>query len=72
MRIHLDRSCGRWQNEKRLADFQEKMKKNQGAATLKVDRMIAKYGKGTNNPYEGKDPALLKLAPNRKDAECYL
>jgi len=32
---HLDRSCARWQNEKRLADFQEKMKKNQGAATLK-------------------------------------
>jgi hypothetical protein len=56
--------AARWQNEKRLVDFQEKMKKEPGGGyPEKVDRMIAKYGKGTQYiQYEGKDPTLLKLA----------
>jgi hypothetical protein len=56
--------AARWQNEKRLADFQEKMKKERGGGyPEKVDRMIAKYAKGTQYiQYEGKDPTLLKLA----------
>jgi hypothetical protein len=56
--------AARWQNEKRLVDFQQKMKKEPGGGyPEKVDRMIAKYGKGTQYiQYEGKDPTLLKLA----------
>ena len=56
--------AARWQNEKRLVDFQKQMTKEPGGGyPEKVDRMIAKYGKGTPYiQYEGHDPTILKLA----------
>jgi len=56
--------AARWQNEKRLIDFQKQMQKEPGGGyPEKVDRMIAKYGKGTPYlQYEGRDPTILKLA----------
>jgi len=56
--------AARWQNEKRLVDFQKQMTKEPGGGyPEKVDRMIAKYGKGTPYiQYEGHDPIILKLA----------
>ncbi len=56
--------AARWQNEKRLVDFQKQMQKETGGGyPEKVDRMIAKYGKGTPYlQYEGHDPTILKLA----------
>jgi hypothetical protein len=56
--------AARWQNEKRLVDFQRQMTKESGGGyPEKVDRMIAKYGKGTPYiQYEGHDPAILRLA----------
>ena len=56
--------AARWQNEKRLLDFQKQMTKEPGGGyPEKVDRMISKYGKGTPYiQYEGHDPIILKLA----------
>jgi hypothetical protein len=56
--------AARWQNEKRLVDFQKEMTKEPGGGyPEKVDRMIAKYGKGTPYiQYEGHDATILKLA----------
>ncbi len=56
--------AARWQNEKRLVDFQKQMQKEPGGGyPEKVDRMIAKYGKGTPYlQYEGHDPTILRLA----------
>jgi len=56
--------AARWQNEKRLVDFQKQMTKEPGGGyPEKVDRMIAKYGKGTPYiQYEGRDSTILKLA----------
>src|SRR5438128_3592813 len=56
--------AARWQNERRLVDFQREMTKESGGGyPEKVDRMIAKYGKGTPYlQYEGHDPAILRLA----------
>ena len=54
----------RWQNERRLFDFQEKMTHEPGGGhPQKVDAMIKKYGAGTAYiQYEGKDPTILELA----------
>jgi hypothetical protein len=56
--------AARWQNEKRLVDFQKQMTKEPGGGYPgKVDRMIAKYGKGAPYiQYEGHDPTILKVA----------
>jgi len=56
--------AARWQNENRLVDFQKEMIQEPGGGyPEKVDRMIAKYGKGTPYlQYEGHDPTILKLA----------
>jgi hypothetical protein len=54
----------RWQNEAKLVDFFQKMRGESGGGyPQKVDRMIAKYGAGTEYlQYEGKDPSILKAA----------
>src|SRR5437660_81591 len=56
--------AARWQNERRLVDFQKQMTKEPGGGyPEKVDRMVAKYGKGTPYiQYEGHDATILKLA----------
>jgi len=56
--------AARWQNERRLVDFQKEMTQEPGGGyPEKVDRMIAKYGKGTLYlQYEGHDSTILKLA----------
>lgn len=54
----------RWQNERRLVNFQKQMRAEPGGGwPEKVDRMIEKYGKGTRYvQYEGGDPSILELA----------
>jgi hypothetical protein len=54
----------RWQNERRLMNFQDDMRKEPGGGyPEKVDRMIAKFGAGTPYlQYEGRDPSILELA----------
>lgn len=54
----------RWQNERRLWNFQQDMRKERGGGwPEKVDQMIPKYGKGTPYlQYEGRDPSILELA----------
>ncbi len=54
----------RWQDEKRLCDFQKQMKAELGGGyPQKVDQMIAKYGPGTPYlQYEGNDPTILLTA----------
>jgi hypothetical protein len=54
----------RWQNEHRLENFQEQMRKEPGGGyPEKVDKMISKYGAGTPYvQYEGADPSILKAA----------
>lgn len=56
--------AARWQNERRLINFQQVMRAEPGGGyPAKVDRMIEKYGKGTPYlQYEGGDPAILKAA----------
>ena len=56
--------CARWQNERRLVDFQKEMKKEPGGGyPQKVDKMIAKYGAGTPYiQYEGGDMSIMKDA----------
>lgn len=56
--------ASRFQNERRLWDFQEKMRREPGGGwPEKVDQMIAKYGQGTQYlQYEGKDPTILVAA----------
>jgi hypothetical protein len=56
--------CARYQNEKRLVNFQADMRKEPGGGYPdKVDKMIAKYGRGTPYiQYEGTDTAILKAA----------
>lgn len=56
--------AARWQNERRLVDFQKEMRQEDGGGyPEKVDRMIARYGPGTPYvQYEGKDPSILKAA----------
>lgn len=53
-----------FQNERRLLDFQEKMRKELGGGyPSKVDTMIAKYGPGTPYvQYEGNDLGVLRMA----------
>lgn len=54
----------RYQNERRLFDFQQCMRAEPGGGyPQKVDSMIGKYAKGTPYlQYEGGDPAVLKAA----------
>lgn len=54
----------RWQNEARLFEFQKQMTAEPGGGDPgKVDRMIAKYGQGTDYvQYKGSDPTILKAA----------
>jgi len=54
----------RWQNERRLADFQKAMRQEPGGGyPEKVDRMIAKYAPGVAYlQYEGSDLAILRAA----------
>jgi hypothetical protein len=56
--------AARYQNERRLWDFQKDMRQEDGGGyPSKVDDEIEKYGKGTDYiQYEGKDPAVLELA----------
>lgn len=56
--------AARWQNERRLEDFQKKMRAEPGGGyPSKVDAMIAKYGKGAQYvQYEGSDPTILEAA----------
>lgn len=56
--------AARWQNESRLKNFQEVMRKEKGGGyPSKTDAMIKKYGKGTEYvQYEGSDPTILDLA----------
>lgn len=56
--------AARWQHETRLEDFQTKMRQERGGGyPEKVDKMIRKYGSGTQYlHYEGTDPSILKLA----------
>lgn len=56
--------AARWQNERRLIDFQKAMRAERGGGwPQKVDQMIKKYGAGTKYyQYEGTDMSLLKLA----------
>lgn len=56
--------AARWQNERRLEDFQKAMRQEPGGGYPdKVDAMIAKYGPGTPYlQYEGKDTAVLTAA----------
>lgn len=57
-------NAARYQNETRLVNFQQDMRKEPGGGyPAKVDAMIARYGKGTPYlQYEGKDPAVLRAA----------
>lgn len=56
--------AARFQNERRLVDFQQKMRAEPGGGyPAKVEKMIAKYGPGTSYlQYEGKDESILKAA----------
>lgn len=56
--------AARWQNEPGLANFQAQMRKEAGGGyPEKVDKMITKYGPGTQYlQYEGTDTNILKLA----------
>jgi hypothetical protein len=56
--------AARWQNENRLKDFQTRMRQEPGGGyPQKVDKMIGKYGPGTQYvQYEGSDPAIIELA----------
>lgn len=56
--------AARYQNERRLWDFQAKMRQEPGGGYPdKVDQMMARYGADTPYlQYEGKDPAILELA----------
>ena len=56
--------AARWAGEHRLEDLQLKMRKEPGGGyPEKVDKMIAKYGPGTEYiQYEGTDPAILIAA----------
>lgn len=56
--------AARFQNERRLVDFQANMRKERGGGwPEKVDQMIAKYGKGAAYlQYEGTDLEVLKVA----------
>ena len=54
----------RWQNERRLEDFQDKMRSEMGGGWPdKVDEMIRKYAPGVQYlQYEGNDTKILDLA----------
>lgn len=56
--------AARYQNEPRLANFQQQMKAERGGGyPEKVDVMIAKYGSGTRYiQYEGSDDKILEAA----------
>jgi len=56
--------AARWQNETRLANFQDQMRNEPGGGyPEKVDAMVKKYGPGTQYiQYEGKDPSVLEAA----------
>lgn len=56
--------AARWQNERRLEDFQAQMRAEVGGGhPSKVEQMIAKYGGGaTYLQYEGADLTLLRTA----------
>lgn len=56
--------AARYQGERRLWDFQEKMTHELGGGyPEKVDKMIAKYGEGTKYvQYEGADPSVIRQA----------
>lgn len=54
----------RYQNERRLWNFQADMRKEPGGGyPAKVDAMVKKYGAGTQYiQYEGRDPSILELS----------
>lgn len=56
--------AARWQNERRLVDFQKQMRQEPGGGyPEKVDRMIKKYGQGTQYiQHTGGDYEFLKSA----------
>jgi hypothetical protein len=56
--------AARYQNEARLKDFQKDMRKEPGGGyPQKVDKMIARYGAGTQYvQYEGSEPAIIEMA----------
>lgn len=56
--------AARWSNERRLFDFQKQMRQEPGGGyPEKVDKMIAKYGKGTQYvQHTGGDIEFLKAA----------
>src|SRR5262249_55114041 len=56
--------AARYQNERRLLDFQTRMRAEPGGGyPEKVDRRIARHGKGAAYlQYEGTDPAVLRAA----------
>ncbi|MGE3803695.1 MAG: hypothetical protein AB7K24_03365 [Gemmataceae bacterium] len=67
--------AARWQNERRLVNFQQDMRQEPGGGyPAKVDRMIARYGAGTAYlQYEGRELALLReaLASGRMPSVTY-
>lgn len=67
--------AARWQNERRLVNFQKDMRQERGGGyPAKVDKMIAKYGAGTPYiQYEGRDLSLLReaLATGRMPSITY-
>jgi hypothetical protein len=56
--------AARWQNERRLFNFQQQMRQEPGGGyPEKVDRMIARYAAGVPYlQYEGSDPSILAAA----------
>src|SRR5437870_2565093 len=56
--------AARWQNERRLVNFQEQMRREPGGGyPAKVERMIGKYGAGTPYvQYEGSNLDILQAA----------
>lgn len=67
--------AARFQNERKLCDLQEKMKREPGGGwPEKVDQMVSKYAPGTQYlQYEGKDPTILlaALASGRMPSVTY-